>query len=69
VTTHCFSLNLDLDLVGYRTFDPCGLGGAPFTTVSKELGRTVPVAEARPIVARSFGEVFEIEFEERPAVA
>jgi lipoyl(octanoyl) transferase len=69
VTTHGFSLNLDLDLDVYRTFDACGLGGAPFTTVSKELGRTVPVAEARPIVARSFGEVFEIEFEELPAVA
>ena len=46
VTTHGFSLNLDLDLDVYRTFDACGLGGAPFTTVSKELGRTVPVAEA-----------------------
>jgi lipoate-protein ligase B len=69
ITTHGFSLNVDFDLDVYRTFDACGLGGAPFTSVAKELGRPVAVDEVRPVVLRCLSEVFDIEFEELPAVA
>jgi len=69
ITTHGFSVNVDVDLDVYRTFDACGLGGAPFTSVANELGRPLSVEEVRPVVARCLGEVFDIQFEELPAAA
>jgi lipoyl(octanoyl) transferase len=69
ITTHGFSLNVDLDLAVYQTFDACGLGGARFTSVAAELGRSVGVDEVRPVVIRCFGEVFDIVFDELPSAA
>jgi lipoate-protein ligase B len=69
ITTHGFSLNIDVDLAVYTTFDACGLGGAPFTSVANELGRPVEVDDVRMVVAGCFAEVFDVEFQELPAVA
>ena len=66
VTTHGFSLNVDLDLAVYETFDACGLGGAQFTSISRELGTEVTVEELRPTVFEAFAAVFEVAFEPLP---
>jgi lipoate-protein ligase B len=66
ITTHGFSLNADLDLAVYETFDACGLGGAPFTTISRELGTEVTVDDLRPTVVEAFAAVFDVAFEPLP---
>jgi lipoyl(octanoyl) transferase len=52
VTMHGFALNCDNDLAWFDRIVPCGITDASVTTLSKELGRDVPVAEALPIVER-----------------
>ena len=45
----------------------CGLEDATFTTMSRELGRSLTVDDVRPAAAASLAEVFELELEELPA--
>jgi lipoyl(octanoyl) transferase len=52
VTQHGFSLNLDCDLRPFAAIIPCGIDDAETTTVSRELGRSVGVADALPLVER-----------------
>jgi lipoyl(octanoyl) transferase len=67
VTTHGLSLNVDLDLDVYELFDACGLGGADFTSLAAETGRTLTVDEVRPVFREAFEETFQIEFDPLPA--
>jgi lipoyl(octanoyl) transferase len=67
VTSHGFALNADVDLAVYDLFDACGLSGAPFTSVSAELGRPVTVDELREPAARLLAERFDLVFSELPA--
>ena len=50
VTLHGFALNCDPDLGFFATFVPCGITDAGVTSLSKELGRDVTVAEVLPLV-------------------
>jgi lipoyl(octanoyl) transferase len=52
VTMHGFALNCDVDLGWYDRFVPCGIADAGVTSLSRELGRDVPVAEVIPSVER-----------------
>ena len=52
VTMHGFALNCDNDLSWFDRIVPCGITDAEVTTLSRELGRDVPVAEALPVVER-----------------
>jgi lipoyl(octanoyl) transferase len=52
VTLHGFALNCDPDLSWFDRIVPCGISDAGVTSLSKELGRDVPVAEALPVVER-----------------
>lgn len=52
VTMHGFALNCDPDLSWYDRIVPCGIRDASVTSLSAELGRDVPVAEARALVLR-----------------
>jgi lipoyl(octanoyl) transferase len=54
---HGFALNCDVDLRWYDRFVPCGIADAGVTSLSKELGRDVPVAEALPVVQRHLDEL------------
>ena len=49
-TMHGFSLNANCDLGWTQTIVPCGISDAGVTTLSKELGRDVPVREVLPLV-------------------
>lgn len=68
VTTHGYALNVDLDPAPFTDWiTACGLEDAAFTTVSRELGRTVTVDEVRPLAAAAFAAEFELELDELPA--
>jgi lipoyl(octanoyl) transferase len=50
VAMHGFALNCDPDLSWYDRIVPCGIADAGVTSLSRELGRDVTVAEVLPIV-------------------
>jgi len=52
VTMHGFALNCDVDLGWYDRFVPCGIADAGVTSLTRELGRDVSVAEVLPSVER-----------------
>jgi lipoyl(octanoyl) transferase len=51
VALHGFALNCDSALDGFQAIVPCGIRDAGVTTLSRELGRDVSVAEVRDQVA------------------
>ncbi|MCY7303047.1 MAG: lipoyl(octanoyl) transferase LipB [Thermoleophilia bacterium] len=68
VTTHGFALNIDLDPAPFTSWiTACGLEDAQFTTMSRELGRSVSVDEVKPAAIMAMGEVFALEFDALPA--
>jgi lipoyl(octanoyl) transferase len=68
VTTHGYALNVDLDPAPFSAWiTACGLTDARFTTISREVGRTVTVAEARPLAAAALADVFSLRLEELAA--
>jgi lipoyl(octanoyl) transferase len=67
VTTHGYALNVDLDPAPFTQWiTACGLEDAAFTTIARELGRTVTVDEMRPHALDALAEVFELELAELP---
>ncbi len=53
VTLHGFALNCNPDLTWFDRIVPCGIADAGVTSLSRELGRDVTVAEAIPAVERN----------------
>ena len=45
ITMHGFGLNVGSDLSGYEAITPCGIAGVTMTSLSRELGREIPVQE------------------------
>jgi lipoyl(octanoyl) transferase len=65
VTTHGYALNVDLDPAPFTEWiTACGLEDTAFTTIARELGRSVSVDEVRPHAAAAIAEVFDLELEE-----
>jgi lipoate-protein ligase B len=61
ISTHGYALNVDLDPTPFTEWiTACGLDGAAFTSMARELGRPVAVGEVRPAAARAFAEVFGV---------
>lgn len=52
VTMHGFALNICPDLAHFERIVPCGIDDAAVTSIEKELGRAVNVAEITPIVEK-----------------
>ncbi|MCX4098677.1 lipoyl(octanoyl) transferase LipB [Nocardia sp. alder85J] len=51
VALHGLSLNGNSTMDGFRAIVPCGIRDAGVTTLTRELGRDVTVAELKPLVA------------------
>jgi lipoyl(octanoyl) transferase len=65
VTTHGYALNVDLDPAPFTEWiTACGLEGAAFTTMARELDREIRVDEVRPAAAKAIAAVFALELEE-----
>ena len=68
ISTHGYALNVDLDPAPFTDWiTACGLDGYAFTSMARELGRSVSVDEVRPAAAQAFGDVFDVTFEELPS--
>jgi lipoyl(octanoyl) transferase len=67
VTTHGYALNVDLDPAPFtKWITACGLDGASFTTVARELDRPVTVDDVRPLAAAALAETFGLDLEPIP---
>ena len=61
-------LNVDLDPAPFTDWiTACGIEDARFTTIARELGRPVPVADVRRHAVAALEEVFALELEELPS--
>jgi lipoyl(octanoyl) transferase len=66
VTLHGFAINCDTDLSWYRGIVACGLSDNGVTSLSELTGRTVTVAEMRPIVTGHLADVFQLALAPAP---
>jgi lipoyl(octanoyl) transferase len=57
VTMHGFALNCSCDLSWAQVIVPCGIADAGVTSLSKELGRDVPVHEVLPYVEKHLSDI------------
>jgi lipoyl(octanoyl) transferase len=65
ITTHGYALNVELDVAPFTQWiTACGLDDAMFTTISRELGRSVTVDDVRPAAAQAFADVFRLGLED-----
>jgi lipoyl(octanoyl) transferase len=60
VTLHGFALNCDPDLSWFDRIVPCGIADAGVTSLSKELGHDVTVAEVLPVVERHLPALLDV---------
>jgi lipoate-protein ligase B len=58
VTLHGFAINVDLDLGAFLRFQPCAMPGDAMTSIARELGRPVALAEVSPALVAAWGERF-----------
>lgn len=58
VSMHGFGLNVSSDLSGYEAITPCGLSGVTMTSLSRECGREIAVAEAAAAIEPLIREAF-----------
>jgi lipoyl(octanoyl) transferase len=69
VTMHGFALNCNNDLAWFDRIVPCGIADADVTTLSKELGREVTIAEVLEPVRRHLDELLAWdEYERSPDI-
>ncbi|WP_083968791.1 lipoyl(octanoyl) transferase LipB [Janibacter melonis] len=59
VAMHGFALNCDCDLSWAQSIVPCGIPDADVSTLSREAGREITVAEVLPLVERHLAEVLD----------
>ncbi|MBI2847546.1 MAG: lipoyl(octanoyl) transferase LipB [Chloroflexi bacterium] len=58
VTMHGFALNVNTNLGHFDHIIPCGITGKSVTSISKLLGRAIPVDDVKETILKHFAEVF-----------
>jgi len=58
VTSHGFALNVNTELSYFDLIIPCGIEAKPVTSMTKELGKQLPLQEVAHSISRNFGVVF-----------
>lgn len=58
ITSHGFAYNVTTDLDHFKLIVPCGIGDRGVTSLSRLLGRDVPMHETEEAVAAAFASVF-----------
>jgi lipoyl(octanoyl) transferase len=61
VTYHGLALDVCTDLAYFQLINPCGMPGVSVTSISRELGREVSVAEAKEPVRKAMIDVYELQ--------
>jgi lipoyl(octanoyl) transferase len=69
LTTHGFALNVNTRLEHFQLIVPCGIREAGVTSMQRELGRPIPMAEVEDAIADSFCAVFDSRREDAPPPA
>ncbi len=64
VSMHGIALNCNNDLTPFEYIVPCGIKTHGVTSLSEQLGREVPVAEALPRLLEGFKKVFRLKLTE-----
>jgi len=63
ITMHGFAFNVNTDLSFYKLINPCGFTDKGVTSLSKELGHNVEMAEVQEKIKLYFSEVMGMEME------
>jgi lipoyl(octanoyl) transferase len=58
ITSHGFALNVSTNLRHFQLIVPCGIADRGVTSISRLLGRDMPMAEVEDAVAAGFADVF-----------
>lgn len=66
VTTHGLALNVSPDMRYFGHIVPCGIDDRPVTSMAAELGRSVTVAEVKPVLAAQLARLFNVALEPVP---
>lgn len=61
ITSHGFALNVNTDLDYFKMIVPCGISDKGVTSLSRLLGRQLPLADVARIVSAQFATVFDRE--------
>ena len=69
VTFHGFALDVCTDLGYFDVINPCGMPGVGLTSIQKEVGREVSLAEAKPFVREAMADVFDWNLTDEERIA
>jgi lipoyl(octanoyl) transferase len=64
---HGIALNVSTELSYDTLINPCGLTDRGITSLSRETGRAVSIAEAKPVLQAALSKTFDIAFETSPS--
>ena len=64
ITMHGFALNVNTDLSYFNMIIPCGIQNKQVTSMEKELGNKISVAEVEEKIKHHFQEVFQVSLEQ-----
>ena len=65
-TFHGLALDVATDLKMFDLINPCGMPATPVTSISRECGRRVPLAEAKPPLREAVALVYRVEIVDEP---
>lgn len=66
ISMHGFALNVNTDLSYFGNIIPCGIRGKDVTSIQKELGKPVDMAEVQQKLLHRLSEIFDMSIENMP---